>query len=149
MSPTPSRLYPESTRTAEPAHVAEPTISELVSDLRHETTQLFRQEVQLARIELSDAVARIVTGVSVSAVGGVLAFAGVLFLLAAAAFGLDTALREPWLSALIVGASSAIIGAVCVAIGRTKFTHLTPERSLHSLKQDTELVQEHLPGGGS
>jgi hypothetical protein len=105
--------------------------------------------VQLARIEISDAVTRLVTGVSLSAAGGVVAFAGLLFLLAAAALGLDTVLRTPWLSTLIVGAAAAVIGAICVGVGRAKLSHLTPVRSLHSLKQDTELVQEHLPGGGS
>lgn len=139
----PTRLHPER------GPASEPTLSELVSDLRQETTELFRKEVQLARIEISDAVSRLVTGVSVSAVGGVVAFAGLLCLLAAAVFGLDTALSTPWLSALIVGAVTIVVGGICVAVGKAKLTHLTPDRSLHSLKQDTELVQEHLPGGGS
>ena len=145
----PSRLYPERTTPPAPQRSPEPSLSELVSDLRQETTELFRKEVQLARIELSEAVARLVTGISVSAIGGAVAYAGLLFLLAAAAFGLDTAIKTPWLSAAIVGAATIVIGGICVAIGKAKLTHLTPDRSLQSLKQDTELVQEHLPGGGS
>ena len=149
MSPTPSRLYPEHTTSREPVRAPEPTIGELISDLRQEMTELFRKEVQLARLEISTAISRLMTGVSVSAFGGVLAFAGLLFLLAAAAFGLDAQLQRPWLSTLIVGAATIVIGAACVAIGKTKFAHLAPEHTLHSLKQDTELVKEHLPGGGT
>ena len=149
MPTPPSRLYPERIPPAEPVPVPEPSLAELVSDLRRESTELFRKEVQLARIEISDALTRVVTAISVFAVGGIVVFAGLLFLLAAAAFGLDTVLRTPWLSTLIVGAATIVIGAICFAIGKGKLTHLTPDRSLHSLQQDTELVQQHLPGGGS
>ncbi len=148
MPSTPSRLYPDRAEPV-PGAAPEPTITELVADLRQETTELFRKEVELARIEISSAVSRLVTGVSAVAIGGVLAFAGLLFLLAAAAFGLNEVLRMPWLSTLIVGAAALIVGAVGFAVAKSKLANLTPERSLHSLKQDTELVQEHLPGGGS
>ena len=149
MSPTPSRIYPERAPLTDTHRAPEPTISELVSDLRHETTELFRKEVELARLEISGSITRLTTGVSVFAVGGVVASAGLLFLLAAAAFGLDTVLHAPWLSTLIVGAAAVVVGAICFAIGRTKLAHLTPERSLQSLREDTQLVQDHLPGGGS
>lgn len=148
MPSTPSRLYPEPTQ-AEPASGTEPTLTELVSDLRQETTDLFRKEVELARLEIASSVSRILTGVSTFAVGGVVAFAGLMFLLASAAFGLDLLLQTPWLSTLIVGATAAVIGAICFAVAKTQLVHLTPERSIHSLRQDTQLVQEHLPGGGS
>lgn len=149
MSPTPSRIYPERAPLTETPRTPEPTLTELVSDLRHETTELFRKEVELARLEISGSVTRLTTGLSVFAVGGVVAFAGLMFLLAAAAFGLDTALHAPWLSTLIVGAAAVVLGALCFAIGKSKLVRLTPERSLHSLREDTQLVQDHLPGGGS
>jgi hypothetical protein len=149
MSPTPSRIYPESAPLAESRPASEPTISQLVSDLREETSELFRKEVQLARLEISSSISRLTTGLSAFAVGGVFALAGLLFLLAAAAFGIDTVLHTPWLSTLIVGASAVVIGAICFAIGKTKLVKLTPERSLHSLREDGQLVQDHLPGGGS
>jgi Putative Actinobacterial Holin-X, holin superfamily III len=148
MASTPSRLYPDRPE-AVPGRVPEPTITELMSDLREETTELFRKEVELARLEISNAVSRFATGVSAFAVGGAVAFAGLLFLLAAAAFGLDQVLHMPWLSTLIVGAAAVVIGAICFAVAKAKLVHLTPERSLHSLKQDGQLVGEHLPGGGS
>lgn len=149
MSPTPSRIYPDRAPVADGPRPPEPTITALVTDLRNETAELFRKEVQLARLEISGSIARLTTGITVFAVGGVVAFAGLLFLLAAAAFGIDTALHRPWLSTLIVGAAAVVIGAVCFAIGKTKLVHLTPERSLHSLREDGQLVQDHLPGGGS
>ena len=126
-----------------------PSISELVSDLSRETSELFRREVDLARLEVSQAVARVQTGMSSMAVGGVFAFAGLVVLLVAAALGLDLVLHTPWLSTLIVGGVAVVLGAVMLAVGKSRLTRLTPERSLRSLRQDSELVQEHLPGGGS
>jgi hypothetical protein len=83
------------------------------------------------------------------AIGGVVAFGGFLVLLVAAVLGLDLVLRTPWLSALIVGGVAVALGAVLLAVGKSRMTELAPERSLRSLRRDTELVQEHLPGGGS
>jgi hypothetical protein len=126
-----------------------PSIGELVSDLTRETSELIRKEMELARLEMSQAITRIETGVSSLAIGGVVAFAGFLVLLAAAALGLDLVVHAPWLSALIVGGVAVVLGAVLLALGKSRLTNLTPERSLRSLRRDTELVQEHLPGGGS
>lgn len=126
-----------------------PSISELVSDLTRETSELVRREMELARLEVSQTLARVQTGMSSMAIGGVFACAGLLVLLAAAALGLDLALQTPWLSTLIVGGIAVVFGAVMLAVGKSRLTRLAPERSLHSLRQDSELVQDHLPGGGS
>ena len=126
-----------------------PTLTQLVSDLTRETSELIQREVELARLELSQAVARVQAGVSAMAIGGVFALAGFLVLLAAAVLGLDIVLQTPWLSALIVGGVAVALGAGLLIAGKSRMTRLTPERSLRSLRRDTELVQEHLPGGGS
>ena len=126
-----------------------PSISQLVSDLTRETSELISREIELARLEVSQVVTRVQTGASAMAIGGVVALGGFLVVLAAAVLGLDLFLHAPWLSALIVGAVAVLLGATLLAVGKSRMTHLTPERSLRSLRRDTELVQEHLPGGGS
>ena len=126
-----------------------PSIAVLVSDLTRETSELIRKEMELTRLETSRAITRIETGVSSMAIGGVFAFAGFLVLLAAAVLGLDLVVHRPWLSALIVGGVAVALGAVLLAVGKSRLTRLAPERSLRSLRRDTELVREHLPGGGS
>jgi putative superfamily III holin-X len=98
---------------------------------------------------MSQAITRVETGVSSMAIGGVVAFGGFLVLLAAAVLGLDLVVHALWLSTLIVGGLVLVVGAGLLFAGKSRLTHLAPERSLHSLRRDTELVQEHLPGGGS
>jgi hypothetical protein len=83
------------------------------------------------------------------AIGAVIACGGFLVLLAASVLGLDLVLRTPWLSTLIVGGVAVALGAVLLAVGKSRLTRLTPERSLRSLRRDTALVEDHLPGGGS
>ncbi len=128
---------------------AGPSISELVSDLTRETSELIRREVELARLELSQAITRAETAASSMAIGAVIACGGFLVLLAASVLGLDLVLRTPWLSTLIVGGVAVALGAVLLAVGKSRLTRLTPERSLRSLRRDTALVEDHLPGGGS
>ena len=125
------------------------SIAELVSDLSRETSELVRNEMELARLEMSRAITRLETGVSSMALGGIVALGGFLVLLAAAVLGLDLVMHAPWLSTLIVGGVAVALGATLLAIGKSRLAHLTPERSLHSLRRDTAVVQEHLPGGGS
>ncbi len=126
-----------------------PSIAQLLSDLTREMAELIRKEGELARLEMSQAITRIETGMTSMAIGSVVALGGFLVLLAAAVLGLDLVLHAPWLSALIVGGVAVALGAVLLVLGKSRLTHLTPERSLRSLRRDTELVQEHLPGGGS
>jgi len=126
-----------------------PSIAGLMSDLTRETSELIRKEMELTRLETSQAITRLETGLSSLVIGGVVAWAGFLVLLAAAVLGLDLALHRPWLSASIVGAVAVALGAVLLAVGKSRLDHLTPERSLRSLRRDAELVREHLPGGGS
>ena len=134
-----------------PAELAgrEPSISKLVADLTHETTDLVRKEAELARVETANAVARLEAGLLSMALGGGVAGMGLLFLLAAAVLGIDLALHALWLSTLIVGAAVVLVGAVLLALGRRNLAHLAPERTLRSLRRDKELLQEHLPGGGA
>ena len=147
-SSTPYKV-PDHDPPAYPHVDRELSIGQLVSELTRETSELVRKEMELARLETSQAFSRIETGVSSMAIGGVVALGGFFVLLAAAVLGLDVVVQKPWLSALIVGGAVVVLGAVLLAVGKSRLTDLTPEHTLHSLRRDTELVQEHLPGGGS
>jgi hypothetical protein len=151
MHPAPSTVPTDRGRTSRPPveRAGEPTITELVNELRQESSELLSKEIELARLEIANAIGRLQTGISSMATGGMVAFSGFLFLLAAGAFGLDLVLETPWLSTLIVGAVAILLGAALLVVGKSRLEHLTPKRSLRSLRKDGELVKEHLPGGGS
>lgn len=94
----------------------EQSLGELFSELAHETRTLIRQEVQLAKTELSESTKTATKDVSEIAIGGAILYAGLLALLAAAIIGLGVLIGFGW-SALLVGLVVTGIGAVMVMSG--------------------------------
>ena len=123
------------------------SLGELFAELSREVSTLVRQEVDLARTEMTDKATKASRNVAFLVGGGVLGFAGLLFLLTAVMYLLATIGVPLWLSALIVGAVVAAIAAYLVQRGRTGLQNedLTPKRTIRSLKEDAELAKEHTP----
>ena len=92
----------------------ERSLGELFGDLARETGTLVRQEVQLAKTEATQTASRVGRDLGVLAVGGLVAYAGLLGLLAAAILGLVAAGLDPWLAALLVGAVVTVVGFLLV-----------------------------------
>src|SRR5215210_2551878 len=126
----------------------ERSLGDLFSTLSRETTTLLRQEVQLAKAELTKSATEAARGIGMLAAGGAVAYAGLLFLLLAIVFGLIKAGLEPWLAALIVGLVVAAIGAVLVLRARDalKPANLAPQKTVETLKEDAEWAKEQVPG---
>lgn len=121
------------------------SVPQLLSELARDTAALVRDEVRLARAELSEKVPQAGAGAAYLAAGGGVAFAGLLFLLAAAAIALANVVA-PWLSALIVGLVVVVIGAALLAKGRSNIrsTNLVPERTVRSVQRDVELAKSEV-----
>lgn len=113
------------------------SLTGLLSELARETTTLVRKEIELAKTELSEKVGEATSGVAFLAVGGVIAFAGFLFVLLAATFALSQVL-SPWLAAFIVGVVVLAIGLGLLWSGRSKLRaeNLQPQRTMESLRED-------------
>jgi hypothetical protein len=130
---------------AMPALREDRSIGELFGQLTQDMTLLFRQEVQLARAEMTDKISQ-VTGNLVSVIaGGFVAYVGALALVAALILGLhEVAGISPWVSALIVGALFAIAGYVMLNRGlkELKRVDLAPRRTVESLKDDVQWAKE-------
>lgn len=124
----------------------ERTLTELLGDLRREIMDLFRKEVELGKLEIAQTVSEVTSGVLRAAMGGAFLFAGFLVLLFAAVLGLDHALERPWLSALIVGGTVVLIGAILLAFSRRAIGSSTfkPERSVESLRLDKQVLQRRV-----
>src|SRR5438270_1113384 len=95
---------------------AEPSLGELFSDLTRETTTLVREEINLARVEMSHKAARMGKDVGFLVAGGAVAYAGFLAVVATLIIALAYAMPW-WLAALIVGLLVLAIGAFLVMRG--------------------------------
>ena len=122
-----------------PQAVEDRSLGELFGDLSRETTTLIRQEVALAKAEVSEKIPKIGRDVGFIAVGGLLAYAGLLALVAAAVIGLAHAITW-WLSALIVGVVVIAIGGGLAMSGLNalKKQDLAPKQTMQTLKEDVE-----------
>lgn len=123
---------------------AEPTLGELFAELSRETTTLVRQEVDLAKTEMSQKAARVGKDIGFLAAGGAVAYAGFLALIAAVILALGQLGVTWWLSALLVGLVVAGIGAYLVfsGINELKNTSLMPEKTMETLKEDQQWAKQ-------
>lgn len=120
------------------------SLGELFGELARETSTLVRQEVALARTELSQKAGEIGKDLGFLAVGGAIAYAGLLAIIAAIIIALGTLGLPWWLSALLVGLVVAGIGFFLVqrGLGAIKREGLAPKQTLDTLKEDAEWVKE-------
>jgi hypothetical protein len=123
------------------------SLPSLFSDLARETVDLVRQEMALARAEISQKITSAERGLVALIVGGVIILAGLMLLLQAVVNALGMALPEetaPWLAPLIVGAVVAVIGYVMLKGGRSRLQpdNLMPNRTVESLRRDAAVAQE-------
>src|SRR5918999_5785890 len=124
----------------------ERSIGELFGQLTQDMTLLVRQEVQLARTEMSDKLSRFTTNLVSVLSGGFVAYLGGLALVAALILAIrDLANISLALSSLIVGAVLAIVGYVMLQKGvkELKGVALAPRRTVETLKDDVQWAKEH------
>jgi xanthine/uracil permease len=121
------------------------SLGELFSELSRDTSTLIRQEIALAKTEMSEKASTVGKNVGFLAVGGAVAYAGFLVLLGALVVIL--ALFLPWwLSALIVGFVVAAIGYTLVqkGISTLKQVDMAPRETIESLKEDKEWAKKQV-----
>ena len=114
------------------------SLGELLGQLSQDTITLVRQELTLAKTEMSQKLANVTKNIGMLAAGGALAYAGVLMLVASVALLLTEVFHLPgWVSALLVGAVVTGIGGAMVmkGINAMRSTDLTPHQTLDSLKE--------------
>jgi len=121
----------------------ERSLGELFGDLSRETSTLVRQEVTLAKTELTQTATQVGKDVGVLVVGGAIAYAGLLALLAALVLGLIALGLPAWLSALIVGVVVAGAGYALVQRGLSalKAVNLAPRQTMETLTEDVNALK--------
>ena len=116
------------------------SVGELVKDLATETSTLVRQEIDLAKAEMTERGKRAGKG------AGMIAGAAIVGLLAAGALttcliaALDQAMAT-WLAALIVTVVYAAVAGALAVIGRKQIQEATPpvpEQAIDSVKEDVQ-----------
>lgn len=125
---------------------AERSLGDLFGTLANEVSTLVRQEVRLARVEVSEKASQAGRDIGLLAAGGLVAYAGLLAIVAAAILGLAAAGLPTWLAAFIVGLVVAVGGYFMLRRGldNLKQGSLAPQQTLKSLKESGEWAKSQM-----
>lgn len=120
-------------------------LGELFTDLANETSNLVRNEVALAKLELTQKATKVGRNIGSLVIGGAVAYAALLAF-AAAVILLLSRVMPAWAAALIVG---GIVGAVAwlmisKAIAELQRMQLKPQETVESLKEDAEWIKDQI-----
>jgi uncharacterized membrane protein YqjE len=131
----------------------ERSFGELLREVTSDLAALFRKEVELAKVELSEKAAEAGKQIGSIAVGGAVMFAGALALLAAVVNLVGWVIAEitspelaVWLAPLLVGLVLAFVGYGMVkkALSALRTQSLAPEQTTQSLQENKEWLKEKI-----
>jgi len=117
---------------------------DLVRQAAEQITRLVRDELALAKAEMTDKGRRAGVGAGLLGGGGAIALYGVAALIAAVILGLAEAMPA-WLAALIVGVVLLGAAGVMALIGRSRVREALPpmpEETVRSVRADIDEVKE-------
>jgi MFS family permease len=115
-------------------------VAELVRQLSDQTTTLVRQEIELAKAEMTAKGKQVGIGAGAFGAAGLVGLYAVGAITACLILALSTAVAG-WLAALIVGVVYAAIAGVLALVGKKKTqagAPPVPERAISSTKEDVE-----------
>jgi len=122
--------------------VADTSIGELIGNISNDLSTLFRQEVDLAKVELKQEASKAGKAAGMLGAAGFAGYLAVLLLSLAVVWGLANVIDEGW-AAFIVGLVWAIIGAVLFVIGRNRLKTVdpVPHRTVDTIKEDAQWLK--------
>ncbi|HWJ82229.1 MAG TPA: phage holin family protein [Nocardioides sp.] len=118
---------------------------ELVSRMSQDVSRLVRDELRLARAEMTAKGKRAGIGAGMFGAAGLLALYGVGVLIATVVLALDLVMPA-WLAALVVAVVLLAAAGLAALLGKNKVTEAAPpvpERTVENVKRDVEAVRHH------
>jgi uncharacterized membrane protein YqjE len=138
--------------TVEPGPMPDPTqpveadqsLGELVNRMTTDVGQLVSTQIELAKVEIKDEVARAGKGAGMVGGGGLAAFVAVLLLSFAIAYWLADLFDNLGWGFFVVGLVYAAAATVLVLKGKQKITSVTPvaEQTIDTIKEDIEWARQ-------
>jgi uncharacterized membrane protein YqjE len=131
---------------ASPPTTQQRPTGELVKDLSAQVSTLVRQELELAKVELTEKGKQAGIGAGMFGGAGLFALYGVGALVTCAIIALATAVA-PWLAALIVAVVLFAVAGVLALVGRSRTQRAgppVPEQTVETIKEDVRYTKEHV-----
>jgi uncharacterized membrane protein YqjE len=120
------------------------SLGDLFGDLTREITTLVRQEIQLARTEMTQKLSHVGKDVGMIAVGGAVAYLGLMAIMATIVIALAAAGLAWWASTLLVGVVIVLVGGgmAWAGLNALKQTDLAPRETMATLEENKEWAQQ-------
>ena len=120
-------------------------LGDLFGDLAADMSNLVRQEVTLAKVEITQKAKYVGRNVGYLVIGGAVAYAALLAIIAAIIMLLAKVVPD-WGSALIVGVVVGAIGWMLIgkAMSALQQADLTPRETVETLKEDATWMKEQI-----
>ena len=118
-------------------------ISGILQEIGTHLTEILRSEIRLASAEIRKDVTEVARASLFLVVSGIFALYAVGFLLLALVYALQET-WPPWVSALGVGSSVAVLAAMFLLIGRKKMklASLRPDKTIQSLEDNVTWLKK-------
>jgi len=122
----------------------EPSLGELVGEIGEDLSRLFRQELELAKVEIRQEATKAGKAAGLLGGAGVAGHMTALFVTLAVMFGLGSLLNSLGWAALIVAVIWAVIAGVLYSSGRTRMKQVSPvpEQTVETLKEDAQWARD-------
>jgi len=120
-------------------------LGDLFGDLASEMSNLVRQEVALAKVEVAQKAKYVGRNIGYLVVGGAVAYAAMLAILAAIIMLLAKVLPN-WGATLVVGVVVGLVGWLLIgkALMALQQAELTPRETVETLKEDATWMKEQI-----
>jgi uncharacterized membrane protein YqjE len=120
------------------------SVGELVTDVSQRTSTLIREEIELAKAEISEKVNQLVRGSAVAVVAGVFLFFSLILIMEGVAWLLnDLVFDNFWLGFFVEAALFILIGAIAVLVAVRAFKKGAPPTPDQAIEQ-AKLTRERL-----
>jgi uncharacterized membrane protein YqjE len=130
-----------------PPDPAEKSVGELVSDVSQQTSTLVREEIELAKAEISEKVNQLVRGSVLGVVAGVFLFFSLILIMEGVAWLLnDLVFDNFWLGFFVEAGLFLLIGAIAVLIAVRAFKRGAPPTPDLAI-EEAKLTRERLERG--
>jgi uncharacterized membrane protein YqjE len=123
-------------------------LGEAIQEVTEKVQLLVREEIALAKAELSEKISKLIRGIVAGAVAGIFALFGLIYLLHAASWGIWEILGvgdSPWLGYLIVTLLLFLVGAIGGLLAFRSIKKAMPPTPVMAI-EEAQLIRETVSG---
>jgi uncharacterized membrane protein YqjE len=118
-------------------------LGQAIQDVTEKASLLIREEIELAKTEMSEKASKLGKGAGIGGAAGIFAVFGLIYLLHAIAWAIASALDDdnPWLGYLIVAVVLFIVGAIAGLFASRQFKRGSPPTPQMAIEEG-KLIKE-------